>query len=397
MMDVARAFDARIPLRAVFIGPEVKTALLLNLAQKLPKPVWIVSSGGRRKTITEGQVDAHIQLVNLDNIEATISLRHGVVLVTNGDSSGDLAGLSFQNLQRLITFASSHSISILIDAGQTHPQEINALLSDLAIKEVVVAGRSDRIDLPFFLSSITAPKDALKMAWLTHVKTAQQAGIASRLAVDLLKDYHRIILTGRTGMKACYQKVAGIILAGGGSSRFGYPKQLALWRGIPLVRHAALRALETGLSPVVVVLGAVDEAIRAVLDDLPLEYAVNFRWQDGQSTSIQAGLASLDERCGTCIFLLADQPQVTTSLLLALIEEHRSTLAPIIAPLIQGRRGNPVLFDQKTFADLRSIRGDQGGRAIFPRYPIHWLEWLDERLLVDIDTPEDLARLGDKE
>ena len=90
---------------------------------------------------------------------------------------------------------------------------------------------------------------------------------------------------------------------------------------------------------------------------------------------------------------LADQPQVPVTLLRAMIALNTETLSPIVAPLVKGQRVNPVMFDRVTYKDLMRIQGDQGGRAVFSRYPTAWQEWHDENLLLDIDTIEDYRRL----
>ncbi len=99
---------------------------------------------------------------------------------------------------------------------------------------------------------------------------------------------------------------------------------------------------------------------------------------------------------GGAIFLLADQPQTPPTLIRSLVEMHARTLAPIIAPLVNGQRGNPVLFDRATFSDLLSLTGDVGGRSLFSRYPVEWLPWHDEGVLLDVDTEEDYSRLVGK-
>ncbi|MCX6037982.1 MAG: NTP transferase domain-containing protein, partial [Chloroflexi bacterium] len=96
---------------------------------------------------------------------------------------------------------------------------------------------------------------------------------------------------------------------------------------------------------------------------------------------------------GAAIFLLADQPQITPTVIRALSEEHARTLAPIVAPLVGGQRANPVLFDRVTFPDLMALSGDGGGRAIFSQYPVNYLTWHDESLLSDVDTPEEYKKL----
>jgi len=61
--------------------------------------------------------------------------------------------------------------------------------------------------------------------------------------------------------------------------------------------------------------------------------------------------------------------------------------------MVDSQRGNPVLFDRKTFTDLKTIRGDTGGRTLFSRYTVDWIDWHDETILLDIDTDEDYQRL----
>jgi len=98
-------------------------------------------------------------------------------------------------------------------------------------------------------------------------------------------------------------------------------------------------------------------------------------------------------RVGGAIFLLADQPQLTSSVIRALVEKHAQGLYPIVAPMVMDRRANPVLFDRLTFPDLLTLEGDVGGRAIFHKYRVEYLPWHDDRLLLDVDTPEMYQRL----
>jgi molybdenum cofactor cytidylyltransferase len=193
-----------------------------------------------------------------------------------------------------------------------------------------------------------------------------------------------------------YEPTAAILLAAGAATRYGQPKQLLDFDGEPLVRRVARTALAAGLSQVVVVTGANAESVEAALTDLPVVIARCEGWEEGQAASIRAGVQAVgrDARApGSAIFMLADQPYVTPTLLRALAERHSQTLAPIVAPLVDGRRGNPVLFDQSTFPDLLALTGDVGGRALFSRYPIEWLPWLDATVLLDVDTPDDYRKL----
>jgi molybdenum cofactor cytidylyltransferase len=126
---------------------------------------------------------------------------------------------------------------------------------------------------------------------------------------------------------------------------------------------------------------------------LPVQVVNNPAWQAGQSSSVKTGLRALPAQIGATVFLLADQPQIPANLLASLVEAHAVSLSPLVAPLVQGQRANPVLFDRVTFQDFHSLSGDQGGRALFARYPVHWVPWHDPAILQDIDTPEDYQRL----
>lgn len=175
----------------------------------------------------------------------------------------------------------------------------------------------------------------------------------------------------------------------------GQPKQLLDWGGQPLVRVAAQHALAAQVRRVLVVVGGAEAAVRSVLADLPVEIIANPAYQSGQSSSLHAGMAALTPTCAATVIMLGDQPFVTPAIIDSLIEVWRTTHAAIVAPLYQGQRGNPVLFDQRVFPELHAIHGDQGARAILQADParIQSVAFADSRPLEDIDTPADYARL----
>lgn len=186
-------------------------------------------------------------------------------------------------------------------------------------------------------------------------------------------------------------ETAGVILAAGGSKRMGCPKQLLNWQGIPFIAQVAQNALEAGLKPLIVVTGADQELIEGAVRHLPVQFVNNPDWASGLSSSMKVGLRALPQHCDSVVFLLSDQPQISPLLIRQLLERYAKNRAPITAPMVGGRRGNPVLFGSTTFNALMQVQGDQGGRAVFSQYDVDWLPWVDDRILMDVD------RIGDEQ
>ena len=382
---------------------------------------------------------------------------HGVMLVT-GPLEGDRTkGLDDHTIHWLHDFCSRHGLPMLVEAdgsrqrplkapeiyeppipdfvetvavvaglsslGQplnaefVHRPEIYARLSGLEMGETISGAALQRVLSHPAGGLKNIPARARRLVLLNQADTPELQAQAKALAGSLLAAYHSVIIAalGQSLVHAVYEPVAGVILAGGEARRFGRPKQLLDYHGQPFVRTVAKNALASGLMPVVVVSGANAEAVEAAVADLPVTITRNMDWQNGQSSSIQAGLQALrqpslvnsfarsdddagsQERVGAAIFLLADQPQITSSIITALTEKHAQTLGAVLAPLVADRRANPVLFDRATFPDLMALSGDVGGRAVFSKYPVMYLPWHDQSLLLDVDTPEDLEKLRNLE
>jgi molybdenum cofactor cytidylyltransferase len=187
-----------------------------------------------------------------------------------------------------------------------------------------------------------------------------------------------------------------ILLAAGGSARLGRPKQLLEYEGKTLLRRAVETALASKCRPVVVVLGAEAEVCAKVLQGLPVGIVVNEGWQEGLASSIRVGLAALEKESPgveAVILSVADQPQLTPALLDSLIEQQRATGKKIVAAQYAGVPGPPALFCASLFPQLQTLQGDEGARRVLLTNP-------DEVVLVpfpdgalDVDTPEDFAKL----
>ncbi len=188
-------------------------------------------------------------------------------------------------------------------------------------------------------------------------------------------------------------RTAAVILAAGGSTRMGGAKVTLEWEGKSMITRAVGAARGAGLWPITVVIGAYDKLVREALRGEGVEIVVNEAWEEGQSSSVKVGLDAVRDRVEAAVFLLADMPLVDGDLVRALVDEHRKTLCPIIAPWVGGRRANPILFDAVTFHAMEGISGDQGARALTGQFPLRRIEW-DERALFDVDSPDDLTCLS---
>lgn len=187
-----------------------------------------------------------------------------------------------------------------------------------------------------------------------------------------------------------------ILLAAGGSARLGQPKQLLEYQGKTLLRRAVETALASQCRPVVVVLGAESELCGKTLAGLAVKIAVNEDWKSGLSSSIRAGLATLEKETpavAAAILSVADQPHLTPDLLDSLIESQSKTGKKIVAAQYAGVPGPPVLFERSLFLQLKKLSGDEGARRVLKANP-------DEVVLVpfpegslDVDTGGDYQRL----
>ncbi len=188
--------------------------------------------------------------------------------------------------------------------------------------------------------------------------------------------------------------IGAIILAAGGSSRLGTPKQLVTFRGEALVRQAAKAALESVCDRVVVVVGSHALEMRQELNDLPVSVVENTNWQSGISSSIRSGIDELmaSDPEGVVI-MLCDQPFVTASVLNELINTHRKTGRAIVASTYGTTRGVPAFFAPELFTELASLTKDEGARRIIAQHPGKVATVEFPHGAIDIDTPEDRERL----
>jgi molybdenum cofactor cytidylyltransferase len=182
-------------------------------------------------------------------------------------------------------------------------------------------------------------------------------------------------------------------MAAGGSKRLHSPKQLLLWQGDYLINHMIGVAAASRLDKLVVVLGSSADDIRAIIKNEDIKIVINPDWEQGLGSSIRTGIANLKEDTDAVMILLVDQPFLSKELLDQMIDRFCQTQAQVVAPRVGDQQVNPVLFRKDLFPELMAITGDRGGKEVLKRHTVEWVDWQDERLLLDIDSAEDYQKL----
>jgi len=197
-------------------------------------------------------------------------------------------------------------------------------------------------------------------------------------------------------------KIEGIILAAGLSTRMGVPKLTLEIEGIPIIRSVAQAAVESELHRVILVKSPSDSRVAKALGpaakDPRLSQVVNLHPEAGMSSSMRKGIESLDRETAGVMILLGDQPGIAGTIINRLLAAFRKEPAKIIAPVVQARRTTPVIFPATLFSELMEETGDIGGRNVLKRHyeEVVEIEMGREYDDTDLDTPEDLDRFGSK-
>ena len=189
---------------------------------------------------------------------------------------------------------------------------------------------------------------------------------------------------------------AAVVLAGGGSRRLGYPKQLIRLRDRPLLEHVARSVLNWPVDLVVVVLGASAEEIIDAVDFGDAVVAINDDWEEGIASSLRVGLdvLSRDPHIDLAFVVLGDQPGIPPDVPAVLLQAASSSPRLAIAPVYRYERSHPVLFRRQLWERLMTLEGDQGAAALLKAHP-DWVEEVrvDHLPPKDIDTADDVADL----
>ena len=194
--------------------------------------------------------------------------------------------------------------------------------------------------------------------------------------------------------------IAGLILAAGESTRMGTDKALLTYRGRTFIEAILATLREAGVSRLAVVLGHHADEIQRAVDFTGVEVIVNHDYQQGQTSSLQAGLKALDSGAGTSVeavlLCLVDHPAVPAEAIRALLAAFQATASPVVIPAFKGQRGHPVLIGRALFDELLGLSPEAGANSIIRKYrnATQFVEVGDAGILLDVDDPETYRNLA---
>lgn len=195
-------------------------------------------------------------------------------------------------------------------------------------------------------------------------------------------------------------KIGAIVLAAGGSSRFGRPKQLIEFEGKTLLRRVIEAGYDADCSTVIVVTGSNEIQARRELQSTRATVVHNENWQSGIASSIRAGVQHLIDQAPdieAAVLMACDQPFVTACTIRDLVAMRRRTNQAIVASSYANTLGVPALFDRSCFGELLELDGDSGAKSVIVRDRGRVAEFPFPDGKIDIDTVEDWQRLKKSE
>src|SRR5215216_1157248 len=329
-ITLAKALRTESSSCIAFIGAGGKTTAMFQLARQIPTPV-IVTATTHLGAWQLPLADKHIITNTAAALEEIEHGLQGVILVTGSMDEDRTKPINDNLLNWLREFCGYHSIPLLIEADGARQKPLKAWAEHeppipLFVDQVLqVAGftglgrllNDEHVHRPELFSKLSGlhigepispealirmmkhadgglkniPTVARRVALLNQADTPELQAIAHRMAQPLLSAYDSVVISNLKQEKifAVHEPIAGIVLAAGESARFGEPKQLLDWQGQPFVRAVSQKALDAGLSPVVVVTGVNAEQVSAAVMHLDVKIVRNDEWKSGQGSSIKSG------------------------------------------------------------------------------------------------------------
>ncbi len=200
--------------------------------------------------------------------------------------------------------------------------------------------------------------------------------------------------------KSSTLRLAVLILAAGEGSRLGgYPKALLTKDGSSLLRRFIHSIQDLSPTETMVVTGFYADEVEAEIQSIqsPITWLRNPKPETGQSSSVRLGLESLKSDYDVLLIALCDQPNIGASEIESLLEQfdQRTAEQEMILPVVNGQRGNPVLFSKEAIHQILITPG-MVCRVYMDQHPeqIKTFATDNAAYVLDVDTQADIQKLG---
>ena len=185
-------------------------------------------------------------------------------------------------------------------------------------------------------------------------------------------------------------KLAGLILAGGASTRMGSPKALLVYRGETFLDRL-IGLLAKHCSPVIVVLGHEAEAIRGGLKRAAeATIVLNPNYPEGQLSSLQCGLAAVPAGVDGVLFTPVDYPAVAETTVIALVAALERSAGLLVVPRFEGRHGHPICCTRDLIPEFLALERESQARVVVHRHASEtcYVDLDDPGVVLDVDDPK---------
>ena len=186
----------------------------------------------------------------------------------------------------------------------------------------------------------------------------------------------------------------GIVLAAGKSTRMKKQKLLLPFNGKTIIETVILNIIPVLKNNIVVVLGSHHSEIKKQIGKLPVKTCMNENYAQGMLSSVICGFRALPDEADAALVFLGDQPQIPSQVTQLVLKTWQNSGRGIIIPVMNGRRGHPVLIETKYKTEIEQLDPGKGLRQLMEKFS-HDVEEAEcnlPEILRDIDTPEEYSR-----
>jgi molybdenum cofactor cytidylyltransferase len=422
-----------------WVGAGGKTSLIFTIARELFQKKCVVTTSTKMAVVEISKSDKSFNWVDFQDSRVE-NLSEVCLVYKNLENFDDskIIGLDFQELEILSKKLVENKIPLFIEADGSKrkslkfPGNHEPNIPKFVNKVCVVVGLS-AIGKPLSEQYFHRPDEIskaigmslgeiFKISHLFQILTHEKGGLKNipdsaerivflhqadqntnvddinELAINLKKYFDHVLLScirqEKLDIVAHWGRIGCVILAAGAASRFGSPKQLAMYKHQTFIETVIKTSQQNNFDEILVVLGAYFDEIYPIVSQYNIQIINNSKWEEGQASSLKVGVNSIiKKKLDGILFLLVDQPQISNVMIRNTLSTFAYNKSDIIVHSYKDQYRHPILFSQSTFHDLLSIVGDQGGRQLFKKYSPYKITLEESQMALDVDTIEDLGNI----